>query len=157
MRVRCGRGRERRRELRARHAGDGEHRLLVRGQPLDLVVDHLPQRLRRAEGDVVRRPFELPDTVDLVHLCTRDQVVHRVDQEQRVAVGMSMEDDRQLVRKAIVGKPPREVLAHRNDVQEVQGDLVAMPVELQLLLRRAQGAAAGHHVGRAVRRDDEQA
>ena len=70
---------------------------------------------------------------------------------------MSMEDDRQLVRKAIVGKPPREVVAHRNDVQEVQGDLVAMPVELQLLLRRAQGAAAGHHVGRAVRRDDEQA
>ena len=65
LRVDPGRVDDRRRELRARHAGGRQHRLLVRRQALDLLLHQLPQRLGVRAAMSSDRSREPPRPVDL--------------------------------------------------------------------------------------------
>src|SRR6185503_14235266 len=65
-------GAERRRELRARDAPDGEHGLLVRREPVDLLLDHLPERIGDPRGHAFHGDRERPLAVDAPDVFLRD-------------------------------------------------------------------------------------
>ena len=84
-------GRARCRELCARHAGGPQDCSLLGSQPVDLILDHLPERLRGLQDDIIGGDDERPLTIELVHLSPSDQIIDGVHQEEWVAVGVATE------------------------------------------------------------------
>ena len=152
------RDRDRRRELHPRHAGRRQHRLLVRSQVFDLLLDELPQRLRGPRRDVLHRPREPPEAVDLAELPLADQVVDRVHQEQRVAVRVPVERERQLRRASRArgsagrdtGRPPPR--SGTRGISRRSARAAAAPAGPIATDARLEATSAGRYVPRTSKR-----
>ena len=98
-----------------------------------LATGHDPrQRFRRIQRERFHGRRRHPPPVHLSHLPFRQQQVDGADEEERIAVRPAMQQRRQLRQPRLLTKPSGEILGDGRHAQELEDDLLAVPVQLQL-------------------------
>jgi hypothetical protein len=139
----------------ARHLDGGTH---GRGEGQKAPLDQLAQTDRRATRRLGQRSRDAPAALAPDERPARDQIVHGIDHEQGMPVRAIVE----------MGREPPHLVARCDaeagiDVglgvsrgQRCEGDLLALPASLEVLLHAAERVIVDDQVGRPEGPDDQQ-
>ena len=149
-------GDHRRVELLALHAGRQEQAALVVGELVDQALDHAPHRLRQFAAQVGDRLGQHPAAPFIGQDVPVAQVLQQVNQEERIAFGLGMDQGRETGREGMARKGHRQVAFDVRLAQEFQGDHPAQAAPLKVELHQAERVMAPQQVGRPVGRHQQQ-
>ena len=130
---------DRRVELVALHARHRQQLVICLIELPDLAFDHPQHRLRQLALDLRQTVDQPPPAVHLSDRTLVSQIPHDVGHEQRAALGLLMDQRRELGRKAVAGELEIEVLRNLGLVQKPELDLAAHSARLQIGLDLQEG------------------
>ena len=124
---------------------------------LELTLDDVSHTVRHGDLGEGGVDGQRPSPVHALQRALTEQIVDKAHHEQRMAVGAPVDDLGQLRRDRPVGESAGQVLVHGGPGQELDPQLLALPVSGQLLLHCAQRMRADDHVDGAERAEQQQA
>ena len=121
-------------------------------EPVDLRADHLAQTLRDLDRDFGGRSPQAPRAAIALHEPALHEMLQHCDHEQRIALGVAMEQQREFLRH--VGRrlsPAAQILRDLGLGERLQHDLPAQMSRDKIALERVQRLRRARDVRRPIR------